>query len=798
MLKKYSIRVILIITLFCLFQSLNLVFAAVLYNLPVFELEINRDNEIDINDYLIVQPEVVRDIVFTDTENKKIKDIVFDSNSKKIIIKTSNESGIVEMPFEIRTKDNSIKQNLFFRISQSKYIHTFKYKGDKGLKVSVAGEFNGWNMNANYMIENDGIYTTTMELKPGRYNYKFVINGKDWIPDALNPVRSTDGWNNSVITIGTPLDVKYNIFSFDKQKSENGLVLNFKIDIQNAGDIKSKIYFLINNNIIKSVDNFTGGNIDCVVSEEYLKSASASEYDNQIYKLYILIKTGESDYYAKSYFIDSDKKLFNWKDAILYYAFTDRFYNYQNNFDYKVKDENIPDRTNFHGGNFKGITEKIKEGYFRDLGINAIWISPVFENPRDKIFAGYHGYWPVDSYKIAQNFGTLEDLKELVETAHKNNIKILVDYVAKHVFKDNPLFKEHPEYFGKLQLPDGRENIKLFDEFPLTTWFGDYLPAFDFSNPEAVNFLVNNALWLIKETNIDGFRLDAVKHIEHIFFKELRNRIKYEIELPQKKVFYMVGESMTSREKIMDYVKFFEMNGQFDFPLYWDVRKVFGADQGSFNDLNNSLMDSIRVYGTESIISTMLGNHDFSRFMAYADNKYKPDSVNEQEYGWKNDVKVDDPINYNKLKLAFTFLMTIPGIPLIYYGDEYGMTGAHDPDNRRDMRFGNGLTEYEKDVLNYSKKINSIRNKYPVFRYGDVIPVAVENELYVYALSDFEKKAIVVLSRHKSGENITIELPAVLNISSLRNVFTDEKIDVKENKLNINVTPYSALIFIKE
>ncbi|HOK40119.1 MAG TPA: alpha-amylase family glycosyl hydrolase [bacterium] len=785
--------------LFSFLLLLSQIFAldAVFYNLPVFDLELNQINELNLSDYLLVLPDEIQDIIFPEQFDNKISSLKFLPDKKSILIETNND-GFVELPITIKTKEKSIEQILFLSIKQSKYHHTFLYKGKSGLKVSVAGEFNGWNMNANIMNEiEEGKYSLSMDLKPGKYKYKFVINGKDWIPDELNPLRSDDGWNNSVLVLGKSYDINYDVIAINKKKTDNGILFSFKINVLNNPNETSKLFFLINNKILKKIDDFKNSIVDCFVPDEYLKKSQESEYDNYVYKLNILIVPTENDYHLKSYYFEPENNLFNWKDAILYFAFTDRFYNYENNFDYKVKGD-ISDKVNFHGGNFKGITKKIQDGYFSDLGVSAIWISPVFENPRDTVFAGYHGYWPIDSYKIAQNFGTLDDLKELVSEAHKKNIRIIVDYVAKHIFKDNPLYKEHPEYFGTLDLPDGRKNIGLFDEFPLSTWFGDYLPAFNFQNPDAVNFLVNNALWLIKETNIDGFRLDAVKHIEHNLFKELRKRIKYEIELPQKKVFYMVGESMTSREKIMEYVKFYEMNGQFDFPLYWDIRKFFAADLGSFYDINNNLKEAFKVYGSEALMSTMLGNHDFSRFMAYADNKFKPDSVDEQEYGWKHNVVVDDPANYKKLKLAFSFLMTIPGVPLIYYGDEFGMTGAHDPDNRRVMRFDDELTEHEKDVLNYVKKINSIRNKFSAFRYGDFIPLYIENELFAYCLSNFDKKAIVVLSRHKEGNEIKINLPAEFNMKQLKNAFTDEIISIENNTLLLNVTPYSCFIFVNE
>ena len=118
-------------------------------------------------------------------------------------------------------------------------------------------------------------------------------------------------------------------------------------------------------------------------------------------------------------------------------------------------------------------------------------------------------------------------------SAHKHNIKVLLDFVANHVNELHPLFKQYPEWFGKLELPDGRLNLRLWDEFRLTTWFEPYLPKFNFvGSKDVVEFMSSNAVWWLKETGADGFRQDAVKHMPNEFWRTLTQKIKKEIELP--------------------------------------------------------------------------------------------------------------------------------------------------------------------------------------------------------------------------------------------------------------------------
>jgi len=126
------------------------------------------------------------------------------------------------------------------------------------------------------------------------------------------------------------------------------------------------------------------------------------------------------------------------------------------------------------------------------------------------------------------------------------------------------------------------------------------------------------------------------------------------------------------------------------------------------------------------------------------------------------------------------------------------MTGAHDPDNRRQMRFDNALSVYEKETLEYVQKLNAVRAKYSMFRYGDVIPLKVEEEVFVYALSDFNGKAIVVIPRNKTAAGEMISIPEYLNIKSLKNAFTGDKIKVQNNSFSTDISSYNGMIFVSE
>src|SRR3989441_3398001 len=171
--------------------------------------------------------------------------------------------------------------------------------------------------------------------------------------------------------------------------------------------------------------------------------------------------------------------------------------------------------------------------------------------------------------------------------------------------------------------------------------------------------------------------------------------------------------------------------------------------------LDDSLGSSEKLYGKETLMSPLIGNHDKARFMAYADGELPaPGGAKEEEIGWKNPPTIRDAANYSKLELAQAFLMSIDGVPMVYYGDEIGMTGAGDPDNRRDMRFGDQLSADEKRALANFQKLGAIRRAHPALRYGSRRPLVVDRDLYAFVRAHLTVRVAVVFNRAKSEANV--------------------------------------------
>ncbi|MFN0276272.1 MAG: alpha-amylase family glycosyl hydrolase, partial [Chitinophagales bacterium] len=415
--------------------------------------------------------------------------------------------------------------------------------------------------------------------------------------------------------------------------------------------------------------------------------------------------------------------------------------------------------------------KKIDEGYFQSLGVNSLWISPVFQNPYNayqeyppphRWFSGYHGYWPISLSQVDTRFGNNLLFKNLIDDAHNNSMSVYLDYVANHIHEQHPLWGSNPEYFSNLILPDGRKNLRLWDEQRLTTWFEPYMPSFDHSQKNVAELCADSAMYWLKEFNLDGFRHDATKHIETEFWRILTQKIKTQLEIPQQRNIYQIGETFGSRELISSYLGSGMLNAQFDFNLYFDARSVFALDEISFERLSASLHETFYYYGWHHVMGNITGNHDMARFISYASGDLKF-TENDKEAGWLRKIDVTNPVGYSKLKMLHAFNMTIPGIPIIYYGDEIGIPGANDPDNRRMMRF-DSLSTNEQDVKNTVIELSKLRSEHMALLYGDFQELLVNDTIYAYKRSYFSDTVITIFN--KSGTSFQYQIPLHTDVNA--------------------------------
>jgi len=689
------------------------------------------------------------------------------------------------------------------KITLSKKYNTYK-------TIQIAGEFNGWNPSLSNFIFINGQWIKVLYLEPGNYQYQIVADGK-WMLDVTNPdsVDNNIGGYNSLLKISEPqLNIrKPNLFSLRYSDDKIYCFSSTKFD---------SIFVLWQNQRIYG--SLLKMNVDTLCITIPLE---AKNYERTYIRVFSCNQAGCSNdlliplKFGKVVAEANELKRTDKNAQTLYFLMVDRFFDGNRNNNKPINDPELAPIANYMGGDFVGITKKINEGYFDSLGINTLWLSPVNLNP-DKAYAefpephrkfsGYHGYWPISSTKVDYRFGTEQEFKNLINTAHQKNMNIILDYVANHVHVLHPLYKSHPDWFTSMVLPDGRKNVRLFDEQRYTTWFDTFLPTLDFSRSEVVEYMTDSALYWIKTYNLDGFRHDATKHIPENYWRRLTQKIKTQVIYPFNQSFYQIGETYGSRELIGSYVNTGELDAQFDFNLFFDMRSVFLNPNESFDNLKRSINASLEYYGYHHLMGNITGNHDMARFITYASHAIS-NQEDEKEAGWKRTIEVKDTVGYKKLSLLTTLVATLPGIPIIYYGDEIGMPGAGDPDNRRMMKF-NGLTGWELKTKQIAQNLMKLRRSNMALIYGDYFELPFVNEsgkqikdVFVFARMYFDKIAIVVLNKSSFVQQIYFKIPEhIIKINKNLKLFANfnTPFEIKEDMVSVTLKENSFEIFCNE
>ncbi|MBI3667910.1 MAG: cyclomaltodextrinase N-terminal domain-containing protein [Acidobacteria bacterium] len=445
-------------------------------------------------------------------------------------------------------------------------------------------------------------------------------------------------------------------------------------------------------------------------------------------------------------------------DDVVYLIMPDRFANGDPSNDDPPVSRGLWNRQKgryYHGGDLQGIINHLP--YLKDLGITAIWLNPVYDNVNhlneretynNKAITDYHGYGAVDFYAVDEHLGDVAKFRELMEAAHRVGIKVLQDQVANHtgpyhVWVNDP---PTPTWFNGTEakhLANTWQTWTLMDPHAtaemqratLEGWFINILPDLNQNDEEAARYLIQNTLWWVGITGLDGIRQDTLPYVPRRFWRDWMAAIKR--EHPRLTV---VGEVFDGDPAL---VSFFQggraqfdgidtgVDTLFDFPLFFALRRAFAGGK-PVRDVA-AMLSHDRLYPNPKMLVTFLGLHDVQRFM--------------NEPG----ATVDG------LKLAFTFLLTARGIPMIYYGDEIAMPGGGDPDNRRDFPGGwredprnafeaSGRTAGEQAVFDHVRKLTRLRARLEPLRRGSMVNLAAGEQTYAYARVTEGSSVVVVIN----------------------------------------------------
>ncbi len=429
---------------------------------------------------------------------------------------------------------------------------------------------------------------------------------------------------------------------------------------------------------------------------------------------------------------------------VLYLIMPDRFANGDTTNDDPPISRGLHDRTKprfYHGGDLEGIRQHLP--YLRQLGITAIWMNPIYDN-NNKLnekerydgqpITDYHGYGAVDFYGVEEHFGDLPELRRLVDDAHRQGIKIILDMVANHTGPYHPWVEDSPTptwFHGTAanHVANTWQTWTLMDPHAtpamqretLDGWFINILPDLNQDDPEVARYIVQNTLWWVGVSGVDGIRQDTWPYVPRRFWRDWMSAIRH--EYPKLKV---VGEVMDGDPTL---VAFFQggrtrfdgiddkVDALFDYPLSWPLRRAFGQG-GPLREVAQ-MVSRDWLYPDPMALVTLIDTHDVSRFM--------------NEPG----------ATIDGLKLAFTFLLTARGTPLIYYGDEIDMPGGGDPDNRRDFPGGwpgdprnafeaSGRTPEQQAVWTHVQKLLQLRAQRADLRNAPMQNLFVSEQAWVF------------------------------------------------------------------
>jgi glycosidase len=684
-------------------------------------------------------------------------------------------------------------------------------KPDGVSSFQVSGEFNGWTPQDMTGPDEDGYHWADLgELAPGEYAYKLVNDGSyEGNPPANVYTKWLDGGENRNLRVGDctlPL-LQTVSASASSAGRVQGTVQFASAEDESPIDADRLTVYVGEQTTNATVDVSTG---------EITFSLSGLAPGKHSVRVWAYDESGrgaENNPLWVPLWVEDEP--WDWNDALIYFAFTDRFRNGDwGNADAADPISGLAECSNWNGGDFLGIIHALEEGYFEEMGVNTIWITPVYENPegsyigidQTNYYSGYHGYWPTDPAGIEERLGDwgegyytpAEDrLEELITKAHQRGIRVLFDLVLNHVHEDHVYVQEHPDWFGGGCIC-GEDNCD-WDSHAIDCWFIDYLPDLDYTNHAITEQVLDDTLALIRSYDVDAVRVDAAKHMNHISMRTLRMRLQDEVQRGGGAEIYTVGETFTSdRGTIMNYVADYELHGQFDFPLYYSIRSAF-VDGGSFTDLEASVSASAAAYG-DAIMSPFLGNHDIERF-ASAFTGAGGDCWS----GWTEDPMAEggstvtqwDLINH--LSMAFAFTLTQPGAPLIYYGDEIGLHGWGDPDNRRMMSFDPYLSANQIELHDRIAAIGRARQQHQALRRGERKQLWVDSDFLAYA-RDNGGGDVAIVAMNKSGgsraESIAVADLGLTTGQHLTDLFSGTNHEVSGGQVYIALDSMQYVILV--
>ena len=501
-------------------------------------------------------------------------------------------------------------------------------------------------------------------------------------------------------------------------------------------------------------------------------------------------------------------------DDVMYLIMPDRFANGDVTNDEPPETPGSHDRAKpraYHGGDLRGIREHLD--YLKELGVTALWLTPVLKNGAAE---DYHGYGAVDLYGVEPHLGTVREYQELVAAAHQRQMKIVFDLVVNHVGPKHPWASKAPlpdwfhgtaqhhtssspalsgAFYGGSENPGHDAFEALVDPHAprrvsrsLTEgWFANTLPDLNTENSTVAQYLLQNAIWWAESSGLDGFRLDTFPYVSREFWARWHAGLRriYPQLTTIGEVFHpdaSVTSFFAGGQKRYDGIDT-GVGTLFDYPMYFVLRDVLlnGAPAGR-------IADALRhdaLYPRPDALVTFFGNHDVSRLASAPGSSAK------------------------KLRLAFGLTLMLRGIPQLYYGDEIGIAGEGDPDNRRDFPGGwsedandafteAGRTREQQGIFAYVQTVLRLRREHAALRDGRLWHLFSDDGSYVFMRETEEERMLVVFNNSGQARELPIAVTdtSAQGVTKITRVLGEATAEIAGREIHARAPGQSLSIFV--
>ena len=501
----------------------------------------------------------------------------------------------------------------------------------------------------------------------------------------------------------------------------------------------------------------------------------------------------------------------DWRDAVVYEVMVDR---------YRARDGSAlaapASMGGRAGGQIAGVTHAVESGELQALGVNTLWLTPLYANPDGqwqgldgREYTSYHGYWPTQSRTLESAMTSEGDLEALVAAAHARGMRVLYDVVPHHVHTQHPYWQQHA-HDGWFQQVNGQcicgVDACSWAEDETSCWFTAYLPSLDWTDDTVASTVTSDVLWWLDRFDGDGVRIDAVPMMPRAAIRRIAWAARAEYDNPS---FWcsspnscehadsgrtlMLGENYTGQTDWAS-LKYFlgptGLDSEFHFPLMWALRSALAQDYQTMVDVDATIRTGEQTWsGSGAVMGLILDNHDTSRFVTLAAGQ-------DDGQTWTPAPQPTDPAVYGRTQMALAMLYTLPGAPVLYYGDEVALAGKSDPDSRRVMPGESALGALQRATRDLVRTLGKARACSDALRRGTYRMLHVDAEHLVYAREETAGGQVAVVDvQRATTAPLSASLPGI-PAGSWVDVLSGRTLSLSPELTTLASDPFSVSLYV--